>query len=99
MCTKRNHVAGMGYMHSFGIVHRDMKLENVLLSGRWEFHLPWDDVQVIKPRKATLESSSFYHGNNLKWNHLHHLTLWESNMASWKIPELNGAFLRKITDK
>ena len=33
-------MAGVGYMHSFGIVHRDMKLENVLLSGRLQdFHV------------------------------------------------------------
>ena len=25
-------------------------------------------------------------------------TLWESNMAGWKISELNGGFIRKITD-
>ena len=46
-------MAGMGYMHSFGIVHRDMKLENVLLSGRLQdFHVAHlrDDAQfVIKP--------------------------------------------------
>ena len=26
-------------------------------------------------------------------------TLWSSNIAGWKIPELNGGFNRRITDK
>ena len=29
--SQRSPCAGMGYMHSFGIIHRDMKLENVIL--------------------------------------------------------------------
>ena len=30
--------------------------------------------------------------------HSSSFTLWESNMAGWKIPELNGGVIRKITD-
>ena len=42
-------ISGMGYMHSFGIIHRDMKLENVILG-------PQKGRRQAAKKKSTPES-------------------------------------------
>ena len=52
-------IIGVQYLHSFGIVHRDLKLENVMMSDNSETSIPklvdFGLAKMIGPNEMAIE--------------------------------------------
>ena len=88
--------------------------EKCSLNGKWPTGATCDNVDCVKASHGPVinlchssDISGRTHLGEVERHHLdgnygesspNHLTFRESNMAGWKIPQLNVGFIRKITD-